>query len=74
MGTKKILVGNLAGPMGVAVDANAGYAYVEERHKNRVRRVSLANGDVDVFATGLNSPIGLGVVGTTPPVDVVIAS
>ena len=49
--------------MGVAVDDDAGYVYVEERHKNQVRRVSLATGAVEVFATGLNSPIGLGVVG-----------
>ena len=64
-GTKVILLDKLAGPMGVAVDLYSGYVYVEERHKNRVRRVSLSNGKADVFATGFNSPIGLGVVGRT---------
>jgi len=63
IGTKTILLDNLAGPMGVAVDDYAGYVYVEERHKNQVRRVRLSNGDAEIFATGLNSPIGLGVVG-----------
>ena len=53
----------LAGPMGVAVDVVAGYVYVEERHKNQVRRVRLSDGVAEVFASGLNSPIGLGVVG-----------
>jgi sugar lactone lactonase YvrE len=57
-GKKDILLDNLAGPMGVATDGN--YVYVEERHKNRVRRVNLSNGNTEVFATGLNSPIGLG--------------
>ena len=58
-GKKDILLDNLAGPMGVATDGN--YVYVEERHKNRVRRVNLSNGNAEVFATGLNSPIGLGI-------------
>ena len=65
-GTKKVLLADLAGPMGVAVDTLAGYVYVEERHKNRVQRVGLADGKAAVFATGLNSPIGLGVVGRAP--------
>jgi hypothetical protein len=36
---------------------------VEERHKNQVQRVSLDSGETQTFATGLNSPIGLAVVG-----------
>ena len=48
--------------MGVAVDTPAAVVYVEERHKNRVLGMDLATGKTDVFATGLNSPIGLAVV------------
>jgi hypothetical protein len=47
----------------VAVDGYAGYVFVEERHKNLVRRVSLSDLKADTFAMGLMSPIGLGVVG-----------
>ena len=61
-GRKEIIVDKLARPMGVAVDGYSGYVCVEERHKNPVRRVSLSNGKVNVFATGLKSPIGLAVV------------
>jgi hypothetical protein len=62
-GTKKVLLDKLAGPMGVAVDVHAGFAYVEERHKNWVNRVSLSSGKTEVFAEGLNAPIGIAVEG-----------
>ena len=59
-GSKKILLQGLAGPMGVAVDDSA--VYVQERHKNRVQRVLLSSGEANIFATGLNSPIGVAIV------------
>eukprot|EP00940_MAST-03C_sp_MAST-3C-sp2_P000288 g288.t1 len=64
VGAKTVLLENLAGPMGVAVDSSdgeRGFVYVEERHKNRVRRVRLSDRETSVFATGLNSPIGIAV-------------
>ena len=48
--------------MGVAVDTSSDVVYVEERHKNRVVGLNLTTGHADIFATGLNSPIGLSVV------------
>jgi DNA-binding beta-propeller fold protein YncE len=61
-GSKKVLLEDLAGPMGVAVDASLNIVYVEERHKNQVRSMNLSSDISRVFATGLNSPIGLAVV------------
>jgi DNA-binding beta-propeller fold protein YncE len=65
VGTKKVLLDDLAGPMGVAIDVHSGFVYVEERHKNRVRSVSLSNGKAAVFATGLNAPIGVAAAGAS---------
>ena len=59
---KTTLVDRLAAPMGVAVDVGGGYVYVGERGKDRVWRVALASdGAPQVFASALNSPIGLSV-------------
>jgi hypothetical protein len=63
VGTKKLLLDNLAGPMGVAVDIPSGFIYVEERHKNWVKSISLSDGKAEVFAQGLNAPIGIAVEG-----------
>ena len=56
-GAKLTLIDDLAEPNGVAVCG--GYAYATERRKNAVRRVPVAGGKSEVFATGLKSPFGL---------------
>ena len=43
------------------------FVYVEERHRNLIRRLRLSDGKDEVFATGLNSPIGLATVSSPPP-------
>jgi hypothetical protein len=56
-GAKTTLLSGLAAPMGVAVVGD--FVYVGERGENRVRRMPIGGGEVEVVAEDLNSPIGL---------------
>jgi hypothetical protein len=64
VGTKKVLLDKLAGPMGVAVDVHAGFVYVEERHKNwnSVKSMGISSGKAEAFAEGLHAVEGRGLV------------
>ena len=48
--------------MGVAYDDAYNTVYVEERHKNRIQSFDLDSGESKVFATELNSPIGIAIL------------
>ncbi len=57
-GAKRTLLGGLAYPNGVEVDA-AGYVYVAENNGARLRWVDSATGDAGTVANGLNQPNGV---------------